>query len=498
MSRLPRPIRGLPSKTASKREEEYLRPFRAKLIYRPTTELKPNPKATRTHSRKQIRQVVALIRRMGFINPIIIDENDNVLAGHARLAAAQILELGEIPTVQIAHLSDEEKRVYMLGDNKIAENAGWDREALAIELGELAVLLPDMGLDLGDIGFSTGELDGLLADHTDENSSDPADRYDTKADQRVVSHRGDLWACGRSKHRIFCGDARSADDIARLCGTAIIALGITDPPYNVRVQGHVGGRGKTKHQEFAFASGEMTDGQFAKFLAVCIGNMIAASRAGALIYLFIDWRHIKILLQVCEGLGLELRNICVWNKTTPGQGSFYRSAHELIAVCQIPGGKPINNIELGRHGRNRTNVWSFPGVNTFQTGANGELSLHPTVKPIAMIAEAIKDASHRGDIVLDPFLGSGTALLACEKVGRICYGLEFEPRYVDTAIRRWQQYTGRDAILVSMAGTAPSPQTDNVLALPASQDHTSLIGLTFDEVAQVRGDGPASAEGASS
>jgi DNA modification methylase len=219
---------------------------------------------------------MAIISKVGFLNPIIIDEHDNVIAGNGRLAAAEMLDLTEVPTIQIEHLNDEEKR-----------------------------------------------------------------------------------------------------------------------------------------------AGEMSDEQYLRFLAVCIGNMIAASRPGALIYLFIDWRHVLVLLEVCQGHGLELRNICVWNKTTPGQGSFYRSAHELVVVCQIPCGKAINNIELGRHGRNRTNVWSYPGVNTFLNGANDDLSLHPTVIPIAMIAEAIKDASHRGDVVLDPFLGSGTTLLACEKVGRI-------------------------------------------------------------------------------
>jgi DNA modification methylase len=242
----------------------------------------------------------------------------------------------------------------------------------------------------------------------------------------------------------------------------------------------------------------MSDEEYLRFLAVCIGNMLATSRPGALIYLFIDWCHVQILLQVCQGHGLALRNICVWNKTTPGQGSFYRSAHELVVVCQIPGGKAINNIELGRHGRNRTNVWSFPGVNTFLNGENDDLSLHPMVKAIAMIAEAIKDASHRGDIVLDTFLGSGTALLACEKVGRICYGLEFEPCYVDTAICRWQEYTGRDAILISTDDTLHHPQPDPLPTLPVSGHEPSLVGLTFDEVAKIRGDNAAASEGASS
>jgi DNA modification methylase len=445
-----------------------------------------------------LRQLTAIIRKCGFVNPIIIDENNNVVAGNARLAAAIILQLADVPTIQIEHLNDDEKRAYALADNRIAQNAGWDRELLAVELGELALILPDLGLEIPDLGFSTGELDSLLSDHSNEDSSDPADHVVADPGQGLVTRQGDLWQLGSGKHRVLCGDAQIPAHLERLCGTGIVGQVITDPPYNVRVQGHVGGRGKTKHKEFAFASGEMSDEEYLRFLAVCIGNMLAASRPGALMYLFIDWRHVQILLQVCQGLGLELRNICVWSKTTPGQGSFYRSAHELVVVCQIPGGKAINNIELGRHGRNRTNVWSYPGVNTFLNGENDDLSLHPTVKPVAMIAEAIKDASDRGDIVLDPFLGSGTALLACEKIGRICYGLEFEPRYVDTAIRRWQEYTGRDAILMSTGGTLSSPQPGSLPTLPAFGNAPSLVGLTFDEVAEIRHDNAAASEGSSS
>ncbi|UXX85088.1 site-specific DNA-methyltransferase [Roseovarius pelagicus] len=228
----------------------------------------------------------------------------------------------------------------------------------------------------------------------------------------------------------------------------IASLVITDPPYNVKIQGHVGGRGKTKHNEFAFASGEMSDKEFKGFLRDSIKVMQGHTGDGALLYLFMDWRHIEVLLSVGRKLSLALKSFCVWNKTTPGQGSFYRSAHELVAVFAKPGVASTNNVQLGRYGRNRTNVWTYPGVNTFQNGKGGDLTLHPTVKPVAMIAEAIKDASRRGEIVLDPFLGSGTKLLAAEKVGRRCYGVEYEPKYVDTAIRRWQQLTGKDAVLV--------------------------------------------------
>ncbi|MEN8659762.1 MAG: site-specific DNA-methyltransferase, partial [Marivita sp.] len=277
---------------------------------------------------------------------------------------------------------------------------------------------------------------------------------------------GDIWHLG--DNRIMCGDARDTDAIADLFAGQTASMVLTDPPYNVRIQGHVGGRGKTKHAEFAFASGEMSDQEFGAFLRDSVEVMHRHSDDGALLYAFMDWRHIEILLSVGREMGLGLKNICVWNKTTPGQGSFYRSAHELVVVFAKPGKASTNNVQLGRFGRNRSNVWTYPGVNTFQTGKGAELSLHPTVKPVLMISEAIKDASRRGEVVLDPFLGSGTTLLAADKVGRRCYGVEYEPVYVDVAIRRWQQFTGKDAILVRR--------------LRADGDGDAAVGKAFDEM----------------
>ena len=439
----------------------------------PVDQLKPNPRNARTHSKKQIRQIARSIERFQFLNPILIDENNVVLAGHGRLAAARLLGLKTVPTIKLSHLSDAEKRSYVIADNKIALAAGWDRSMLEVELGELAYVLPeiDPGLDITITGFSVGEVDSILVDHEAEHR-DPADTLGPM-DHPIVSMRGDLWCMGdRSSHRLLCGDAQSSEAMAQLMGGKSAAMVMTDPPYNVRVNGHVGGRGKTKHSEFVFASGEMTQDAYRAFLAVVIQLMVVASRGGTLIYIFIDWRHVEDALQTCRSLGLQLRDICVWNKTSPGQGSLYRSAHELVVVCQVDGGEATNNIELGRHGRNRTNVWTYPGVNTFRTSKDDDYALHPTVKPVALIAEAIKDASPRGGIILDPFLGSGTTLLACEKVGRRCYGLEYEPVYVDTAIRRWQQFAGQDAILVGCADDGDA--------------FAALVGLTFDEVGRQR------------
>jgi DNA modification methylase len=417
----------------------------------------PSPHNVRTHSRKQISQIARSIKRFGFQPPIIINGGDRILAGHGRKLAAEELGLAEVPCVRVTELSQSEERAFALAENRIAENAGTDRELLAAELLELSVLLPELSVpdDIELTGFSFAEFDVLQHDFAEATKTDDNDEPFPEGGP-PVSLQGDLWLLG--KHRIVCGDARDPDAYGRLFdGAAAAEMVITDPPYNVRIRGHVAGRGKVKHQEFAFASGEMKDDEFRQFLLESIGGMAAACRPGALIYTFVDWRSVELFCRVGRELGLTLVNICVWNKTTPGQGSFYRSAHELICVLAKPGGSRRNNIELGRHGRSRTNVWTFAAPNKFATGDDA-IRQHPTPKPVNMIAEAIKDASGRGAVVLDAFLGSGTTILAAEKVGRVGYAIEYEPVYVDLAIRRWQRVTGRDAIL---AGT---DQTFNEIA----------------------------------
>ena len=441
-------------------------PDSASLKHVPPSQLKPCARNARTHSKKQIGQIAKSIDEFGFNNPILVDANYEVIAGHGRLAAANQLGLNEVPVVCLSHLNAAEKRAYILADNKIALNAGWDSELLASELEELAELLPELDLDLDITGFETGEIDALLTDH---ETSEPRQRLEDEVpdlrDQHVAKS-GDTWQLG--PHRLLCGDARDASSIAALMGEEQARMVLSDPPYNVKIAGHVGGRGNTKHQEFAFASGEMTDEEFGDFLSRALVTMRDQSHIGAVLYIFMDWRHIELLLSVGRKLDLDLRNICVWSKTTPGQGSFYRSAHELCAVFAKPGESPVNNVQLGRFGRNRSNVWSYPGVNTFQARKGGDLSLHPTVKPVGMIADAIKDASKRGDVVLDPFLGSGSTLIAAEKVGRRCFGVEYEPGYIDVAIRRWQQFTGKDAVL---------------LHRDVIDDVGDAEGKTFDELA---------------
>lgn len=413
-----------------------------RIVLRPRSDLRTNPRNARVHPKKQIRQVTNSIKATGFIGAIIVDEDNMVLAGHARLKAAEQLGMDLVPTITAAGLSDAQKRAFVLADNKIGENAGWDRELLVKELGGLGPLLEPLNWNLTLTGFEPAEIDAIMGDLGAERP-DPAD-IPPAPDAIAVSRAGDLWILGR--HRLLCGDARSASDLDRLMVSERALMVFTDPPYNVRVR-DVQGRGRIKHPEFAFASGEMSEPQFIAFLEAALGNATRVSRDGALHYVCIDWRHVSELIDAARALYGAMLNICVWVKTNAGQGSLYRSQYELVVVFKVGQAGHKNNVQLGRFGRNRSNVWSYPGISSFGAGRQDLLAQHPTVKPLSLVADAMRDCTTKGDIVLDPFLGSGTTILAAEKIGRRGYGLEFEPRYVDVAIRRWEKYTKSDAVL---------------------------------------------------
>jgi len=427
--------------------------------------IKPNPRNARTHPSKQIDQIEKSITACGFVVPVLIDENSMLLAGHGRLEAAKRLGLKTIPAIRIRGLSEAKKRALLIADNKIADNAGWDRERLAIELPELAEILIEENLDISITGFEAAEIDQLVSDF-EENTEDPADSLNTTwLSLAVVSEPGDVWQLGQ--HRLMCGDARELANLTRLLGDEQAAMAFLDPPYNVRIRSIVG-RGRTKHAEFALASGEMSRQQFVGFLIKTLGNAASHSRAGAVHYVCMDWRHLGELLEAGQQVFDEMLNLVVWEKSNAGQGSFYRSKHELIGVFRVGETPHLNNVELGRYGRSRSNVWHYPGVNSFRAGRMDELSMHPTVKPVGLVADAMKDCTRRHDIVLDAFCGSGTTVLAAELVGRRAYGIELEPRYVDVAIHRWQAFTRRDAIHIETGQTfderalarpdAPEPQ----------------------------------------
>lgn len=400
----------------------------------------------RTHSEKQIRQIAKSIETFGFTNPVLIDAGGTIIAGHGRVRAAKQLGMETVPTLQLEHLSEAQVRALVIADNRLAELAGWDKDLLTIELQGLTEM--DLDFDLEVIGFETAEIDLWIGGGAEGVESDPADAstgFDPNAP--VVSRPGDLWKIG--PHRLLCGDALDGDAYSRLLEGKHAALVFVDPPYNVRIDGHVSGLGRARHAEFAMASGEMSEAEFTAFLEKALGHHATHSRDGALHFVCMDWRHSRELLAAGSSVYSECKNLCVWVKTNAGMGSLYRSQHELVYVFKVGTAPHVNNVELGRHGRYRSNVWRYAGVNTFGADRDEALAMHPTVKPVRLVADAILDCSRRGDHVLDGFAGSGTTLLAAERTGRIGYGLELEPRYVDAAIRRMAEHASLEAVLAS-------------------------------------------------
>jgi DNA modification methylase len=434
------------------------------IICRPLAALKPVPANPRRHSKKQIQQIAKSVSVFGFNVPVLVDAELNVIAGHGRLLACGELGIDEVPTLCLDHLTPAQARAFRIADNKLTENATWDERLLAEQLHDLS--LSGLDFDIEVTGFEMGEIDLLIhsLEETPTAGSDPADILPEVSAAPPVSKLGDLWLLGR--HRLLCGNAVDPKTFAALMGEERAVMVFTDPPYNVPIEGHASGLGAIHHRPFPMASGEMSEAEFTAFLAQTCRNLTALSTGGSLHYLCIDWRHLEELLAAGREAYGELKNVCVWVKDNAGMGSLYRSQHELVLVFKQRGGAHRNNVQLGRFGRNRSNVWCYPGANSFaRHGEEGNLlALHPTVKPVAMVADAILDGSARGDIVLDAFLGSGTTVIAAERTGRRCCGLELDPGYVDTAIRRWQTLTGDQA----QHATAGSSFDDLVLEAEAA------------------------------
>jgi DNA modification methylase len=428
------------------------------------SELRPYDRNPRTHSKKQLRQIAESIRTFGWTNPILIDDNGVVLAGHGRLAAARSLGIERVPTICLDDMSEAQRRAYILADNKLAENAGWDQELLALELKGLLEL--ELDFDVTATGFEMGEID-VLIDDLDEEDDDLDEVPETDPSAPPVTQLGDLWQLGR--HRLLCADATQPASFETLMAGERAEMVFTDPPYNVPIAGHVSGRGSAKHGEFPMASGEMSEAEFTAFLTQVLQCLAANSLAGSLHFICMDWRHLFELLTAGRGVYNELKNLCVWTKTNGGMGSLYRSQHELVAIFKYGKDTHINNVELGRHGRNRSNVWTYAGMNTFSAKRNTVLGLHPTVKPVRLVEDAILDCSNRGGVVLDGFVGSGTTLIAAERAGRRGFGVELDPRYVDLTLRRFQTLMRAEPVhvetgltLQEVAKTRPSPSTQPV------------------------------------
>ena len=402
------------------------------VTYRQVADLRPDPRNARTHSKKQIQQLCTSIEQFGFTNPVLVDEAGVLIAGHGRLRAAKDLGLTSVPTIELLGLTEAQKKALRLADNKIALNAGWDLEILKLELVEIATL--DVDFDLSLTGFASGEIDVVL-----KAANDPDDEVIPAVPVTPKTQLGDIWILG--DHRIGCGDGRDLDFLRRLVGEGrAIDAAFMDPPYNVKINGNVNAKGR--HREFAMASGEMTNGEFRAFLRNTLGAAATMSRDGAVHFVCMDWRHLDDVSVVGAEVYDELLNICVWNKSNAGMGSLYRSKHEMVFVYRVGATPHANMVELGRHGRNRTNVWDYPSVNSMAGSRREDLALHPTVKPVAMVADALQDVSKRGDLVFDMFLGSGTSLIAAERCGRHFRGCDIDPAYVDVAVERWVQVTG--------------------------------------------------------
>jgi hypothetical protein len=372
---------------------------KSQIVYRRLSELTPNSQNARKHPKQQIRQIAASIKQFGFVVPILIDRTDGIIAGHARAEAGKLLEIQEVPTILLENLTENQVKAFMLADNKLAENAVWDPDILAVELQHLVEIDE---FDVTVTGFEVAEIDSIIDEARSEREEDNAIEIDETA--QPITRPGDLWKL--NKHRLFCGNALQEASFTKLMSTRRADLVFSDPPFNLKIDGHVGGKGAIHHREFAMASGEMNAAEFTVFLTTGLRLLSRFSSSASVHFICMDWRHIGELLAAGNQVYSELLNLCIWVKNAGGMGSLYRSRHELVFVFRNAKGRHQNNV-LGKYHRDRTNVWEYPGINTLsRQGDEGNLlALHPTCKPVNLVADAILDCSARGDIVLDSFSG---------------------------------------------------------------------------------------------
>ena len=414
----------------------------AQLVWRKVAHLKLQSRNPRKHTKKQVRQIAKSIQAFGFNVPVLVDRNSNAIAGHGRILACQLLGITEVPTICLEHLNESQIRAFMIADNKLTENSVWDDRLLAEQFRELSLV--DLDFDLEATGFEMGEID-LRIESLSTDGPEAEETPQVEISGPAVSRLGDVYDL--DKNRICCGDARNPAVFRTLIGKEKGAMSFNDPPYNLKIEGHVSGFGQIHHREFAMAHGEMSDDEFTNFLMDALTPLARYSKPGSIHFVCMDWRHLQQTLTAGLQVFTTQENLCIWTKETAGMGSLYRSAHELVFVFKSGKAPHRNNVQLGSFGRNRTNVWRYPGAIGLRSSEEGNLlKSHPTPKPVTLIADAILDCSARGEIVLDCFLGSGSTLIAAEKTGRRCYGIEIDPLYVDGAIRRWQVLTGKEAV----------------------------------------------------
>jgi DNA modification methylase len=410
------------------------------VVWRPVEDLRVDQTHPRIHSKQQVDRIANSLEVFDFNNPILTDVNDVVIAGVGRLHAAAQAGYAEVPTIKLEHLTAEQAKAYAIADNRLGELSKFDDKLLAERMKELCLADIDFPLDV--IGFDMGEIDFRIESlELQAEGDDSADKLDL-ASGPAVTVLGDVWQIG--PHRLICGSSLDISVLDKLMHNERAGMLFTDPPYNVPIDGHVSGKGSIKHREFAMGIGEFNSLEFTNFLAQSCRGFARYSVDGSIHFVCMDWAHSSEILEAGRNVYSELKNICVWAKHNAGMGSLYRSQHEFIFVFKSGRAAHKNNVQLGKHGRNRSNVWSYPGANNFgRPTEEGPLQkLHPTVKPVRLVADCILDCSSRGDIVLDGFAGSGTTIISAERTGRRCYGVEIDPLYVDLAVRRWQQYSG--------------------------------------------------------
>lgn len=418
------------------------------MVELPISDLRFSAPRLRPLKKKHAERIRQSILRLGNTVPIIVGPDNEVIDGRGRVDVARELGLTSMHCIRVGHLDEQELRLLRLAINKVAEQGTWDPEALRLEFAYHL----EFGDDLTLTGFDAPEVDAILqfGDTDGAEAGDDAHDVVEPSGAPVVSRLGDLWQLG--KHRLLCGNAREPKVLDVLMAGAVASQILSDPPFNVHISGHVS-TVAGKHPEFHEASGEMTPEEFEDFLVVTFSNALTHLREDGLVYLFMDWRHLDELRAALRRLSLEQINLAVWVKLHGGMGSLYRSRHELIFIARRKGETHQNNVELGKHGRNRSNVWEFGGASGGPTSPEDDFSAHATVKPVKLLQEAILDVTTAGDVVLDCFVGSGSTILAAERVHRVCYGLEISPHYVDVAVRRWEQMTGSAAVLEATGGT---------------------------------------------
>ena len=441
-----------------------------RVVYVPIAQLKGYGRKLRRRAKGAIEALEASVKAFGIVSPILIDQFCTIIAGEGIVEAAKRAGYTEVPTIRIDHLDEAEARFLRIALNKLATTSSWDEIELGAEFGELLAMETELAYEV--TGFSTIEIDNLVHSATGAEGNDPDDEVGEIGEPgSAVSRLGDLWDLGA--HRVLCGSSLESKSFGRLMEDRQARMVLTDSPYNVKISGHVSGLGKNKHREFVEGSGTLSEAEFSDFQIASTTALAGSCVDGALLYLFMDWRHQWEMLSGIRAAGLTLVNMPVWVKRQGGMGSLYRSQHELCYVAKKGSAAHVNNVQLGRFGRNRTNCWFYPGVNSFGGGRDELLAMHPTSKSVAMLADAIRDASHRGDIVLDGFLGSGSTLIAAERTGRVCFGIELDPLYVDVIVRRWEKATGKMAVLRATGETfdavAERRSAETIASAPASQ-----------------------------